>query len=119
MEILMTVRHCVLIASIAACGRMDGGSARDDSTFVSTMARLYALERHGELTEAARDSARRQVLQEQGLTRTELEELARGYSRDAARAAAIWTAINRKVLMLTGDSVVVETGVAPLQEETR
>ncbi|MGQ0715247.1 MAG: hypothetical protein ACT4PJ_16230 [Gemmatimonadaceae bacterium] len=115
----MTVRHCVLIVSIAACGRMGDASAVDDSTFVSTMARLYAVERNGELTEAARDSARRQVLQEQGLTTAELAELARRYGSDATHAAAIWTAINRKLLSVTGDSVSVESGVAPLQEETR
>ena len=114
----MMVRHCVLVAAIAACARIDGPSANDDSTFVATMARLHAIERNTALTEAARDSARRQVLQEQGLTRRELEALARGYSHDPVHAAAIWAAINRKVLTLTGDSAATSTSGVPV-EETR
>jgi hypothetical protein len=119
MQIGMIVRHCVLVAAIAACAMIDGPSANDDSTFVATMARLHAIERNTALTEAARDSARRQVLQEQGLTTRELEALARGYSHDPAHAAAIWSAIHRKVLTLTGDSATTSTSGVPLQEETR
>jgi hypothetical protein len=118
MQIGMMVRHCVLVAAIAACARIDGPSANDDSTFVATMARLHAIERNIALTEAARDSARRQVLQEQGLTTRELEALARGYADDPVHAAAIWSAINRKVLTLTSDSAAARTSGVPL-EETR
>lgn len=119
MQIGMMVRHCLLVAAIAACARIDGPSANDDSTFVATMARLHAIEKNPALTEAARDSARRQVLQEQGLTTRELEALARGYAHDPAHASAIWSAINRKVLSLTSDSAAIGTTGAPLQEETR
>lgn len=119
MQIGMVVRHCVVVAAIAACARIDGPGANDDSTFVATMARLHAIEKNPALTEAARDSARRQVLQEQGLTTRELEALARGYSHDPAQASAIWSAINRKVLNLTADSAAASTGGTPLQEETR
>ncbi len=115
MQIRLMVRHCVLVAAIAACARIDGPSANDDSTFVATMAHLHAIERNTALAEAARDSARRQVLQEQGLTTRELEALARGYSHDPVQAAAIWSAINRKVLMLTGDSAATSTTGARLQ----
>jgi hypothetical protein len=118
MQIERVLRHCVLVAAIAACARIDGPSANDDSTFVATMARLHALEKNPAMTEAARDSARRQVLQEQGLTTRELEALARSYSHDPAHASAIWSAINRKVLDLTGDSTRRASGT-PLQEETR
>jgi hypothetical protein len=119
MRIEMVVGHCVLVAAIASCARIDGPSASDDSTFVATMARLHAIEKNPAMTEAARDSARRQVLQEQGLTTRELEAMARGYADDPAHASAIWSAINRKVLTLTGDSARRGTTGAPLQEETR
>ena len=119
MQIGKMVRHCVLVAAIAACARIDGPSANDDSTFVATMARLYIIERNPAMTEAGRDSARRQVLQEQGLTTRELEALARSYSHDAAHASAIWSAINRKVLALTGDSATMRPRGGPVEEQTR
>jgi hypothetical protein len=119
MQIERVVRHCVLVAAIGACARIDGPSANDDSTFVATMARLHALEKNPGMTEAARDSARRQVLQEQGLTTRELEALARSYSHDPAHAAAIWSAINRKVLSVTGDSATRGRSGALPTEETR
>jgi hypothetical protein len=119
MRIGMMLRHCVVVAAIAACARIDGPSASEDSTFVATMAHLLAIERNTALTQAARDSARDQVLQEQGLTTRELEALARAYAHDAARASEIWRAINRKVLMVTGDSAATSTSGRPLQEETR
>jgi hypothetical protein len=119
MRIEMVVRHCVLVAAIASCAQIDGPSARDDSTFVATMARLHAIEKNPAMAEAARDSARRQVLQEQGLTTRELEAMARGYADDPAHASAIWSAINRKVLTVTGDSTRRGTTGAPSQEETR
>lgn len=90
----------MLWAALAACSRMDGGGVMDDSTFVTTMAQLSAIEQRYELTDAARDSARRQVLQEQGLTADALERQARAYGDDPQRATAIWRAINRKMLRL-------------------
>jgi len=120
MQIGMVVRHCVLGAALAACTRMDGRAVMDDSTFVTAMARLHAIERKYQLTDAARDSLRRAVLQEQGLTSAELERQARRYAEDPARASAIWTAISRKALALTAaDTLPAEGGAAIPQEQTR
>jgi hypothetical protein len=105
MRIGMRVRHCVLGAAIAACARADGGAVMDDSTFVATMARLYTIDRNYQLGDAARDSLRRHVLQEQGLTPADLERQARQYADDPMRASAIWSAINRKTQSLAGDTV--------------
>jgi hypothetical protein len=60
------------------------------------MARLQVIERKTDVSEAVRDSLRRAVLQEQGLTPAELERQARSYANDPAHASAIWTAISRK-----------------------
>lgn len=92
--------HGIVWAAMAACSRMDGGGVMDDSTFVTTMAQLSAIEQRYELTDAARDSARRRVLQEQGLTVDALERQARAYGDDPRRATAIWRAIDRKRLRL-------------------
>jgi hypothetical protein len=97
MQIGMIVRHCVLGGALVACARTSGRAVMDDSTFVSTMARLHAIERNFDLTDAARDSLRRAVLQEQGLRPADLERQARHYANDPARASAIWSAISRTV----------------------
>jgi hypothetical protein len=76
----------------------------DDSTFVATVARLHAIERKYELSSAARDSLRRAVLQEQGLSPDDLERQARHYADDPARASAIWGAISRKSASVTADT---------------
>ena len=89
------VRHYVLGAAIAACAK-GGGAVVDDSTFVATMARLHAIERDHQLSDMVRDSLRRRVLQEQGLTAALLERQAREYARDPGRASAIWREINQK-----------------------
>lgn len=91
----MRVRHCVLGAAIAACAK-GGGGVVDDSTFVATMARLHAIERDHQLTDVVRDSLRRRVLQEQGLTAALLERQAREYAGDPGHASAIWRRINEK-----------------------
>ena len=113
MQIGMVVRLCVLGAAIAACSKADGRAVMDDSTFVATMARLHVIERKYELSDAARDSLRRRVLQEQGLTPDELERQARHYAANPARASAIWTAIAEKAIVLGADT----TGAR--QEQTR
>lgn len=104
MTIGMIARHLVLGVAIAACTRPGSRSVMDDSTFVTTMARLHAVERNYALNDAARDSLRRRVLQEQGLTPAELEQQARHYADDPARASAIWTAISRAALVFGGDT---------------
>lgn len=90
----------------------------DDSTFVAAMARLHVIDRKHELTTAARDSLRRGVLQEQGLTAAALERQARHYAANPARASAIWTAISRQSLILVGDTISEGRG-GRRQEQTR
>jgi hypothetical protein len=86
----------------------------DDSTFVTTMAELHAIERNYLLSDGARDSLRHRVLQEQGLTPERLEQQARHYADDPARAAAIWRAISRAALVLGSDtSAMGRRTVAP------
>jgi hypothetical protein len=119
MQIGLVVRHCVLGAAIAACVRTDGRAVMNDSTFVATMARLHAIERNYQLSDAARDSLRRGVLQEQGLTPADLERQARHYADDPAHASAIWTAISRKALGLASDTTAVEGRQGRQQEQTR
>jgi len=116
MHIGMIVRHCVLGGALAACARASDRAVMDDSTFVSTMARLHAIESNTDLSRAARDSLRRQVLQAQGLRAGDLERQARHYAGDPAHASAIWSAINLKALGLTGDTSAGKT--RPL-EQTR
>jgi len=119
MQMGLVVRHCVLGAAIAACARSEGRAVMDDSTFVTAMAQLHAIDRKHELSDAARDSLRRGVLQEQGLTSDELERQARHYAGDPARASAIWNAISRKTLGLTADTTSGERWRGVDQEQTR
>lgn len=119
MQIGMIVRHCVLGAAMAACGRTAGRAEMDDSTFVATMARLHVIERKYELSDAARDSLRRGVLQEQGLAPADLERQARRYADDPVHASAIWTAVSRKALSLASDTTAAEGREGRPQEQTR
>jgi hypothetical protein len=104
MRIGILVRRCALGVALAACSRMDGRAVMDDSTFVAAMARLHVIDRQYQLSDAARDSMRRGVLQEQGLTAEELERQARHYAANPARASAIWTEISRRSLALMADT---------------
>ena len=113
----MRVRHCVLSAVIAACAK-GGGGVVDDSTFVATMARLHAIERDHQLSDAVRDSLRRSVLQEQGLTVALLERQARAYARDPGHASAIWREINEKTAAV-GSNPSVERANPPPKEMPR
>ena len=119
MHIGMMVRYCALGAALVACTRTDGRAVMDDSTFVAAMARLYVIERNYQLSDAARDSLRRGVLQEQGLTAEEIERQARHYAADPARASAIWSEINRKSLALMADTSTSAKRGGPPQEQTR
>ncbi len=119
MRIGMIVRHCVLGAALAACTRPDGRAVMDDSTFVTAMARLHVIDRNYQLSDAARDSLRRAVLQEQGLTADELERQARHYAVSPARASAIWSEISKKSLALMADTSTSAGRGGPPQEQTR
>jgi hypothetical protein len=112
------VTHCILAAAVAACAKMGGRAVMDDSTFVATMAQLHALERNFNLSDAARDSLRRRVLQEQGLSPADLERQARGYADDPQRASEIWRAIALKTLRSPDDSSGAN-GPAEGQQQTR
>jgi len=118
MRIGMMVSHCVLGAALVSCTRADGRAVMDDSTFVAAMARLHIIGRNYQLSDAARDSLRREVLQEQGLTADELERQARHYAGDPARASAIWSEIGKRSLVLLGDTTT-SAGQGPQQEQTR
>ena len=119
MQMGLVVRHCVLGAAIAACARSGERAVMDDSTFVTAMAQLHAIDRKYELSDAARDSLRRGVLQEQGLTPDELERQARHYAGNPARASAIWNAISRKALGSTPDTLSGERWRGVHKEQTR
>ena len=108
----------MLGAALVACTRADGRAVMDDSTFVAAMARLHIIGRNSQLSDAARDSLRREVLQEQGLTADELERQARHYAGDPARASAIWSEIGKRSRALLGDTTT-SAGQGPQQEQTR
>src|SRR5687767_12853373 len=118
MRIGILVSRCALGVALAACTRTDGRAVMDDSTFVAAMARLHVIDRKYELSDAARDSLRRTVLQEQGLTADELERQARHYAANPARASAIWSEIGKRSLALLGDTTT-SAGQGPQQEQTR
>ena len=107
----------MLGAALVACTRTNGRAVMDDSTFVAAMARLHIVDRNYQLSDAARDSLRREVLQEQGLTADELERQARHYDGDTARASAIGSEIGKRSLALLGDTT--RAGQRPQQEQTR
>jgi hypothetical protein len=117
MQIGRMVTHCVFAAAVAACAKTDRPAVMDDSTFVTAMAELHVIDRNYQLTEAARDSLRRAVLQAQGLTPEVLERQARHYAANPAHASAIWGAINAKTRVLTGDTARADLGRG--QEQTR
>lgn len=118
MRIGILVSRCALGIAFAACTRTDGRAVMDDSTFVAAMARLHVIDRKYELSDAARDSLRRVVLQEQGLTAEELERQARHYAADPAHASAIWTEINRRSIGLMADTTAAGRA-GRLEEQTR
>lgn len=115
----MIVRHCVLGGALVACARTTGRAVMDDSTFVYTMARLHGIERKYDLSDATRDSLRRGVLQEQGLSPADLERQARHYAGDPARASAIWSAISRATLILAADTAGARTHEGRPPAQTR
>ena len=90
---------------LAGCGgRTLGSSAVSDSTFVSAMAKLHAIDRDSLLDSTGRANARRQVLQEEGLTSDALIDAARELSDDPRRARDVWMAIDKRATNKTTDS---------------
>lgn len=118
MRIGILVSHCALGVALAACTSTDARAVMDDSTFVAAMARLHVIDRQYELSDAARDSLRRGVLQEQGLTVEELERQARHYAGNPTHASAIWTEISRRSLALMADTIPRGPG-GRVEEQTR
>ena len=82
--------------AIAAAGCRTEGATGDvsDSAFIATMAELQRVQTSTALDSAARDSARRSVLQRRGLTPEQLYRAARAMAADEAHAVRVWQAID-------------------------
>ena len=94
-----------LLAACAGCGNGTlGSTAVSDSTFVTTMAKLHAIDRDSLLDSTDRANARRQVLQEEGLTSDALIEAAKELAGDPRRARDVWIAIDKRATSKTTDS---------------
>ena len=94
-----------VVGVLAGCGdRTLGSAAISDSTFVATMAKLHAIDRDSLLDSAGRANARRQVLQEEGLTSDALIDAARALADDPRRARNLWMAIDKRAANKTTDS---------------
>lgn len=87
----------MLAASMAGC--RDGALAAgvSDSAYVGAMVGLRRVARDASLDSAARAAARDSVLQGQGLTAEQLDQVARELAGDPARAATLWRAIEQQV----------------------
>lgn len=87
-----------LAGGLAACHR--GGRATEgvsDSTFVATIVQLRRIGTDSSLDSTARDSARRMVLRQRGLTAARLEDVARSMASDPDHAIAVWRAIDEQL----------------------
>ena len=108
------MRAALLVAIaffVAACS---GRNAARDTTFVAVAGDLLRIHLSPTLDSAARDSARRQVLQGRGLTATDFERMARALADDPTRARRVWEAVDRRAAEQLGDSTRT-TGKAPTQ----
>jgi hypothetical protein len=76
-----------------------------DSAFVRTMARLNAIDRDSVLDSAGRANAKRQLLQEEGLTSNALIEAARQLADDPKRARDVFLAIDRRTDSMTTKTI--------------
>ncbi|HEX6536772.1 MAG TPA: hypothetical protein VF041_19450 [Gemmatimonadaceae bacterium] len=74
-----------------------GGSGVSDSTFVSTIVALRRIGADSSLDSMARDSARRTLLRDNGLTVERLEEAARSMAADPEHALAVWREIDERI----------------------
>ena len=96
----MTVRlfAAVLVIGVFAAVACNGTgmptSSVDDSTFVHTMIDLQRLADDSTLDSLMRDSTRRVILRQHGLTADELVRAARAMASDPDRAVRVWTAIS-------------------------
>jgi hypothetical protein len=79
----------------AGCQRGGGGGGGiSDSTFVAALTELQVIDRDATRDSAAKAAARREVLQERGLTPEGLERVARRLAADPVRAREIWRRID-------------------------
>ena len=67
-----------------------------DSAFVKTMVRLHRVAVDSTIDQAARDSARHLVLNQQKVTAAQLEAAARALALEPVRAESLWTRIDRQ-----------------------
>lgn len=99
MRRLFGVHRCVLVAvATLACGRGEIVSGVSDSTFVATLADLQRIRSDPTLDSAARDEARRRILQGRGLTAEQMEQAATALAEDPRRARELLQAVRMKLL---------------------
>jgi hypothetical protein len=72
-----------------------------DSTFVATMVRLGAIDRDPVMDSSGRANAKRQLLQEKGLTAEALVQAGRRLSDDPRRARELFTLIDKRLDSMT------------------
>jgi hypothetical protein len=85
----------VILLAIAAGCRPEGATGDVvDSTFIATMAELQQLQVDPALDSAAREAARRYILQRRGLTPEGLYQAARALAEDEEHALRVWRAID-------------------------
>jgi hypothetical protein len=88
-----------LVAVVAlACGRNEIVDGVSDSTFVATLADLQRVGTDPRLDRAARDSARRAVLQGRGLTVEQMDRAARALADDPERARELLQAVRVRLM---------------------
>jgi hypothetical protein len=92
------VRRIAVAAALAtlSCRKHEIGAGVNDSTFVAAMASLRRLPPAAMLDSASRKRSRDSVLQHFHLTAAQMEQAATILARDPNRAAAIWSAIEKK-----------------------
>ena len=97
---MQRIGYIVLAALLvwsAGCHRDGATLGISDSTFVTTIARLHAINADTLLDSTARATKRALVLREQGVTADSLERAARAMSADPQHALAVWSAIQERV----------------------
>ena len=93
----MRAAFLLLTAATAAGAACSARDTARDTTFVTVAAALRRLQSDEALDSAARDSARRQVLQGRGLSPAEFEAMARELAGDPDRAKRVWDEIERRL----------------------
>ena len=89
----------MVVAVVAlACGRNEIVEGVSDSTFVAALADLQRVGTDPRLDRAARDSARRAVLQGRGLTVEQMDRAARALADDPERARELLQAVRVRLM---------------------